>query len=174
MATKHPNKYITEILKDINDDPSLFQTTYKKSGNGGLFSIMFKHAFTSEGKFLLPEGEPPFKPNPGPLGMTPAIFQQEITKWYVLCRKDLSANKRETIFIQLLEALHPSESKIMIAIKDQQLTKMFPNITRKIVAEAGFIPQLTAEELKVEVAATKKLSGPRGRPRKSASPQEAQ
>lgn len=139
-TAKQENKYITEVLKAINDDVSLFNTTYKKNGNGGPLGVMFKHAFTNEGKFLLPEGEPPFKPNPNPIGMTPAIFQQEISKWYVFCRRDLSSTKRETIFVQLLEALHPTEAKIVIAVKDQNLTSLYPNITREVVEQAGFIP----------------------------------
>jgi hypothetical protein len=166
-------KYITEVLKQINDDVSLFQTTFKKVGNGGPLATMFKHAFTSEGKFLLPDGEPPYKPNPNPIGMTPAIFQQEIRKWYVFCRRDLSAAKRETIFVQLCEALHPSEAKILIAVKDQKLTELYPNITRSVVADAGFIPPLTEAELKAEVAEVKKSVKPRA-PRKSKAPQQVQ
>lgn len=167
-------KYITEVLKEINDDPSLFQTTYKKFGDGGPLGVMFKHAFTAEGKFLLPEGEPPYKKDAAPMGMSPAKFIQEIRKFYVFCRKDLSATKRETMFIQLCENIHPDEAKILIAIKDQTLTKLYPNITRKVVADAGFIPPVTDEQAKVEETEVKKSARPRGRPRKSASPQPAQ
>lgn len=175
MATARPaNKFITEVFKEINDDPSLLTTTYRKVGNGGPMAILFKHAFTAEGKFLLPEGDPPFKPNVNPIGMTPAIFQQEIQKWYVFCRKDISNTKRETMFVQLLEAMHPSEAKILLAIKDQQLTKLYPKITRKLAAEAGFIPPLTPEELKAEEAEVKKSVKPKGRPRKSEDPQSTQ
>lgn len=173
-TTNRGSKFITEVLKEINDDPSLFQTTYRKVGNGGPMAVMFKHAFTAEGKFLLPAGDPPYKPNPNPIGMTPAIFQQEIMKWYVFCRGDLKPVKRETIFVQLLESLHPSEAKILLAVKDQELTKLYPNITRKVVADAGFIPPLTADELKEEAAAVKKSGRPRGRSRASETPQQGQ
>lgn len=167
-------KYITEVLKEINDDVSLFQTTYKKYGDGGPMTILFKHAFTAEGKFLLPDGEPPYKKAAEPMGMTPANFIQETRKLYVFCRRDLSASKRETSFIQLLENVHPEEAKILIAIKDQTLTKMYPNITRSVVAAAGFIPALTPEQAKLEVTEVKKSGRSRGRPRKSESPQPAQ
>lgn len=170
-TTNRGNKFITEVLKELNDDPSLFQTTYRKVGNGGPLAVMFKHAFTAEGKFLLPEGNPPFKPNPNPIGMTQAIFQQEIQRWYVFCRTDLKPAKREVMFVQLCESIHPSEAAILIAIKDQQLTKLYPNITRKVVADAGFIPPLTEAELKAEVTEVKKSVKPKGRPRKSVDPQ---
>lgn len=171
MATQKPkNKFITEVLKEINDDVSLFDTTYKKVGNGGPLAVLFKHAFTAEGKFLLPDGAPPYRENANPIGMTPAIFQQEIMKFYVFCRKDLTPMKRETLFIQLLESLHPSEAKILIAIKDQKLTELFPNITRVKVAEAGFIPALPPEVIAAEKKEVKKSGRPRGGSRKSEVP----
>lgn len=166
-APRRVNKFITEVLKELNDDPTLFQTTYRKAGNGGPLAILFKHAFTAEGKFLLPEGEPPYKPSPNPIGMTQAVFQQEVQRFYVFCRADLKAGKREVMFVQLLESIHPSEAKVLLAIKDQKLTDLYPNITRQVVADAGFIPPLTPEEARAEVAAVKKSVKPRGRPRKS-------
>ena len=172
MATGR-NKFITELFKEINDDASLLNTTYKKVGNGGPLGLLFKYAFTTEGKFLLPEGDPPYKPNANPIGMTQAIFQQEIVRFYVFCRADLTPAKRETMFVQLLESIHPTEAKVLLAIKDQQLTKLYPNITRKLVADAGFIPPLTDAELKAEAAAVKPSARKPGRPRKSDSPQPA-
>jgi hypothetical protein len=171
MATR--NKFITELFDEINKDVSLFDTTYRKVGNGGPLGVLFKHAFTAQGKFLLPDGEPPYRPNPNPQGMTQAIFQQEINKFYVFCRADLTASKREVMFVQLLENIHPSEAKILIAIKDQKLTELYPNITRKVVADAGFIPPLTAEQLAAEEALVKPSARKSGQPRKSASPQPA-
>lgn len=167
-------KYITEVLKELNNDISLLNTTYKKVGDGGPLGVLFKHAFTAEGKFLLPEGSPPFKPDAAPMGMSPARFQTEIRKFYIFCRKDLKPMKRETMFVQLCEGIHPDEAKILIAIKDQKLTELYPNITRKAVADAGFIPQLTAEELKVEETEVKNSVRPRGRPRKYPLPQQPQ
>ena len=78
------------------------------------------------------------------------------------------------LFVQLCEALHPQEAKILIAIKDQKLTSLYPNITREAVANAGFIPQLTKQEIKQEAVVVKESARPRGRPRKSVSPQPVQ
>jgi len=164
-------KYITEVLKDINDDISLLQTTYKKQGDGGPLGIIFKHAFTAEGKFILPAEEPPFKKSPEPLGMTPARFIGEVKKFYIFCRRDLSSIKREQLFIQVLESIHPDEAKVLLAIKDQTLTKLYPKITRAAVANAGYVPHLSEAETKEEAVEVKKSPRPRGRPRKSSSPQ---
>jgi hypothetical protein len=167
-------KYVTEVLKEINDDPSLLHTTYKKHGDGGPLGLIFKHAFTAEGKFILPNDEPPFRKATEPMGVTPAQFIGETRKFYIFCRADLKSIKREQLFIQMLESIHPDEAKILLAIKDQKLTKLYPNITKKVVAEAGYIPQLTAEELAKEKETVKKSARPRGGSRKSASPQPVQ
>ena len=41
--------------------------------------------------------------------------------------------------MQLLENIHPSEAKMMLAIKDQKLTKLYPKITHKLVFDAGLV-----------------------------------
>lgn len=172
MPAKNGNKFVTEVLKEINADPQLLQTTYRKIGNGGPLALLFKHAFLPEGKFLLPEGNPPYRPNTNPIGMTPAIFQQEIPKLYVFCRRDLTPVRRENIFIQLLEAVHPTEAAVLLAIKDQNLPKLYPNITREVLAAAGFLPPLPASTVATPTPAPTgvqeaKKSGGRGRPRRS-------
>jgi hypothetical protein len=139
-------KYITHILDEINADPKKIEQ-YK--ANAAL-RLIFEHAFLPEKKFELPEGDPPYKQDSGPLGMTPANLYQEVRKLYVFCRKDLPTIRRETLFVQLLENLHPSEAELVLAIKDQKLTKKYPKITHKLVADAGFIPAPPAKESKAK------------------------
>jgi hypothetical protein len=164
-------KYITEVLKEINDDISLFNTTYKKHGDGGPLGILFGCAFMPSRKFLLPEGQPPFEPSKEPIGMTPSNMLAEIRRFYVLCRSDLRPSKRETVYIQMLEGVHPDEAKIIQAVKEQTLSQLYPNITRQVVADAGFIPPLSPEELQAENALAKKESGPRGKPQQEPVPE---
>ena len=117
------------------------------------------HAFVPEKKFVLPEGEPPFKPAVEPMGMTPTNLFNELRRMYVFCRTDLTSMKRESLFINLLEAIHPSEAKVLLAVKDQNLNKLYPKITHQLVAGAGMINP-NAEP------ATPPKRG-RGRPRKN-------
>jgi hypothetical protein len=42
------------------------------------------------------------------------------------------------MFIQLLENVHPSEAKLVIAIKDQTITELYPNITLDKIVDSGF------------------------------------
>ena len=133
MATR----FLPEILDEINTDPKLLGTKFK--GNSAL-KIIFEYAFLPEKKFLLPEDEPPYRPDAAPIGMNPAILTQELRRFYVFLREDLKPIKREALFISLLESVHPSEASLIIAIKDQKLNKLYKKITRKLVEEAGFIP----------------------------------
>lgn len=128
-------KLITEVLDEINKDPSSIN---KHSTNGAL-RLLFDHAFDPAKKFILPEGTPPYKEDAAPIGMSPGNLHMEMRKLYIYCRADLTALRRETLFIQLLEGVHPSEAKLVIAVKDQELTKMYPNITHKLVFDAGMI-----------------------------------
>lgn len=128
--------FLPEILEEVNSDPKLLGTKYK--GNAAL-RIVFEYAFLPEKKFLLPEDEPPYRPDAAPIGMSPAILTQELRRFYVFLRKDLKPIKREALFISLLESVHPSEAKLILAIKDQKLHKLYKKITRKVVETAGFI-----------------------------------
>ena len=47
----------------------------------------------------------------------------------------LSSLRRETMFIQMLEGLHPEEAKIICLVKDKNLTEKY-KLTKEIVAEA--------------------------------------
>lgn len=148
-------KYITEILDDVNSDPSKI-VNYK---DNGALRLILEHAFDPAKKFVLPEGEPPFKQDTAPQGMSPGNLHMEAKKLYIFCRADLTAVRRETLFIQLLENVHPTEAKMLLAVKDQKLTKMYPKITHKLVSDTwATIPAPVVKEKK----ATKKEQAPVG------------
>jgi hypothetical protein len=129
-------KYLTQMLTEINENPKAIEK-YKEEF---LLKVVFAHSFLSNYKMDLPEGEPPFKPAAEPMGMTPTNLFSEARRMYVFTRKDLTAIKRESLFISLLEGIHPDEAKVLIAMKDQKLTKLYPKITHKLVSDAGIIP----------------------------------
>ncbi len=139
-------KYLTEMLAEINNDPS----TIKNFKDEFLLKVVFAHAFLPNYKFQLPEGEPPFKPAPEPMGMTETNLFVECKRFYnVFCKADVKPLRREALFIGLLEGIHPEEAKILIAVKDQKLNKLYPKITWKLVSEAGIIPAAPEKEKKV-------------------------
>ncbi len=135
MALK---KYLPEILEEINKNPKKLEE-YKTDPD---IDLLLKYAFHPNGKMILPEGDPPFRPDAAPIGMNPSVLRHELQRLYVFCRKDLTSIKREQLFISLLESIHPDEAKVIIAVKDQKLDKLYKKITRKIVEEAGIVPPL--------------------------------
>lgn len=148
-------KFIPEVLAEINEDPSKLNTIYK---NNTALRIIFEHAFLLSKKFELPEGEPPFKHDAAPIGMSPANLMMELRRFYIFTpERPLPKVRKESLFIQLLESLHPSEAKLLCAVKDQTLGKLYPNITPEVLIESGYLVE------GAEIAETTK----RGRQRKN-------
>ena len=133
-------KYITELLEEMNGNPDLIDQYAKDPNYKQILTQIFEYAFLMEKKWILPEGTPPFKPAPEPLGMTETNLYAEFRRFYVFNRADLAPLKRESMFINLLEGIHPKEAEMLIALKDQKLHKMYNKITKTAVAKAGFIP----------------------------------
>lgn len=131
-------KYLTEVLEEINSDPKAINN-YKTDT---ALKILLEYAYIPEKKFDLPPGNPPYKEDAAPIGMSPANLRMETKKLYVFLRKDLKSIKREQLFIDLLENVHPSEAKLLLAIKDQKITKLYKKVTRSVVEKAGFIPKI--------------------------------
>lgn len=149
------SKFITEILADINKDPA----NISKYRENNAIRFIFQYAFIPEKKFDLPEGTPPYKKDAAPIGMSPANFAQETRRLYIFTKeRELPKLRRESLFVQLLEALHPDEAATLIAIKDQALDELYPNITIDLVADAGFIP--------MELKGSRQVVKKRGRPPK--------
>ena len=72
-----------------------------------------------------------------------ASIRKEYTKFYNFLKggnNGLSSLRRETMFINILEGLHPLEAEILILTKDKKLTDKY-KITKEIVSAA--YPQIT-------------------------------
>ena len=63
---------------------------------------------------------------------------QEIRKMYIFTKNRRSAQiaqfKRENVFIELLESIHPQDAALMCSVKDKKLP--YKGITQKLVQEA--------------------------------------
>ena len=72
-----------------------------------------------------------------------ASIRGEYTKFYNFLKggnSGLSGLRRETMFINILEGLHPLEAEILVLVKDKKLTDRY-KITKEIVSAA--YPQIT-------------------------------
>ena len=72
-----------------------------------------------------------------------ASIRKEYTKFYNFLKggnNGLSNLRRETMFINILEGLHPLEAEILILVKDKKLTDKY-KITKEVASAA--YPQIT-------------------------------
>ena len=87
---------------------------------------------------VLPEGHVPYKENEVPVGTDHTSLRREWKNLYHFVKGGndrLSAIRRETMFIQLLEGLHPEEAKIICLVKDKNLESKY-KITYDMVQQA--------------------------------------
>ena len=72
-----------------------------------------------------------------------ASIRKEYTKFYNFCKggnPSLSSLRRETMFINILEGLHPLEAELLCLVKDKKLQEKY-KITKEIVSTA--YPEIT-------------------------------
>ena len=66
-------------------------------------------------------------------------IRQEFKKFYNFLQggnPGLSSLRRETMFINILQGLHPREAEILCLVKDKQLETKYKSITKEIVSQA--------------------------------------
>lgn len=90
-------------------------------------------------KWLLPEGDPPYKPLATGIEAEGRLVS-ELRRLYLFIdgstdtQKNLKQVRREQLFIELLESVDPGDAKVLLGMKDGKLP--FKSITKKLVAEA--------------------------------------
>ena len=113
--------------------------------NGRTYSLVLKERhgtliwnFDPTAISVLPEGHVPYKENEVPVGTDHTSLRREWKNLYHFVKGGndrLSAIRRETMFIQLLEGLHPEEAKIICLVKDKNLESEY-KITYDMVVQA--------------------------------------
>ena len=87
--------------------------------------------------FELPEGDPPFTTPDDMIDNTGGLYQ-EVRKMYIFTKNSRSAEihriKRERVFIEMLESIHPEDAKLMLGVKEKKLP--YKGITSKLIEEA--------------------------------------
>jgi hypothetical protein len=92
----------------------------------------------------LPEGAPPFRRDPAPAGLQMSRIDNSIKNLgYFVKGSSLPPIRKEMLFVQLLESIHPEDADIIIAMKDKKLTKLCPVLSLALVRKA--FPDLIKE-----------------------------
>ena len=88
---------------------------------------------------LLPEGEVPYEKNDVPVGTDHTSLRREWRNLYHFVQggnPTLSKTRRESLFIQMLEGLHPDEADVLVLMKDKLLYNKYK--VSKTVVERAF------------------------------------
>ena len=134
-----PNPFIHEILELVSEQRTKAKKVnilreYETDSLKSIFIWNFDPSVVS----LIPEGEVPYNKNEVPVGPDLTSLRREYKQMYHFVKggnDSLSSLRRESMFIQMLEGLHPSEAEILCLVKDGQLNKKY-KVTRDIVEEA--------------------------------------
>ena len=115
------------------------KVTFLKQHNTDALRMVIKASFDPKVKWALPYGEVPFIPNDAPEGTEHNVLSYEARKLYHYIEggnNQLTQNKREMMFVQLLEGLHPDEADILVAAKDKILHQKYKGLSVNVVKEA--------------------------------------
>lgn len=132
------------LFSEILDKVSKAKTKDKKieilrKHNSDALRTVLKSSFDPNIEWALPEGDVPYIRNEVPEGTEHTMLSFESRKLYnfiVGGNGKLARNRREMMFIQLLEGLHPAEADIVIAAKDGKLHQKYKGLSANVVKEA--------------------------------------
>ena len=134
-----PNPFIFEILDLVSAQRSKAKKVevLQEYRDPSLVSILI-WIFDDTVVSIIPEGEVPYNPNEVPVGTDHTSLRREYRNLYHFVQggnTSLRTIRRETMFIQMLEGLHPREAEILCLIKDKKLTTKY-KLTYEVVKEA--------------------------------------
>ena len=101
--------------------------------------MVCKASFDPKIVWELPDGDVPYRENDAPEGTEHTQLHQEVRKLYHFIKggnPTLKQNKREMMFVQMLEGLHKDEAVLLIAAKDKKLHRKYKGLSDNVVKEA--------------------------------------
>jgi len=141
-----PNPFIHEILDYVDSQRTKAKKVQILQQHGGDFlKALFIWNFDETVLSMIPAGDVPYQPlteeaAPDPQRGIPqrSTLRNEWKRLYNFVKGGndaLNKIKRETMFINMLESLHPEEAKILCLVKDKCLQTKY-KLTYDVVAEA--------------------------------------
>ncbi len=135
-----PNPFVFEVLELANKQRTVQGRVdiLKEYRDDSLVSILIWN-FDETVMSMIPEGQVPYEKNDVPVGTDHTSLRREHRNLYHFIKggnDSLSSIRRETMFIQMLEGLHPKEADIVCLVKDHLLHLQYPKLNKEIVAKA--------------------------------------
>ena len=134
-----PNPFMSEILEVVHKQRSKAKKIevlkhYRDDALTALLIWNFDPSVVS----ALPDGAVPYTPNDVPEGTDHTSLRREWKNLYHFIKggnDGLNGLRRESMFVQMLEGLHPREADLVCLVKDKRLTDKY-KITFEQVKEA--------------------------------------
>tara|TARA_Y100000004_G_scaffold62660_1_gene70196 strand:+ start:1766 stop:2248 length:483 start_codon:yes stop_codon:yes gene_type:complete len=134
----------TPLMSEVLDKVAKAKTKKQKvellrQHNTDALRMVIKSSFDPRIEWELPEGDVPYTPNEAPEGTEHNMLVHEARTLYHYIKggnPKLTQNRRENMFIQLLEGLHRDEAELVVAAKDKSLHRKYKGLSSNVVREA--------------------------------------
>ena len=138
MRMKKMRLLMHEVLQKVSNaktkkEKIKLMQEYNTNALRMLFIINFDESVVS----MLPPGKVPYTPNDAPIGTEHTNLQKEARLLHHFFKggSNVGQNKREMMFVQMLEGLSAGEAEVLVLAKDKQIGKRW-KITKACVTEA--------------------------------------
>ena len=134
----------TPLMSEVLDKVAKAKTKKQKvellrQHNTDALRMVLKSSFDPRIEWDLPEGDVPYTQNDAPEGTEHNMLVHEARTLYHYIKggnPQLTQNRRENMFIQLLEGLHQDEAEIIVSAKDKGLHRKYKGLSSNVVREA--------------------------------------
>ena len=134
----------TPLFSEILNKVSKLKTKKQKvdflrQHNTDALRMILKSSFDPKIVWQVPVGPVPFSPNEAPEGTEHTVLAMEARKLHNFIQggnNALTQNKREMMFVQMLEGLHQTEAYMLVDAKDKILHKTYKGLSTAVVKEA--------------------------------------
>ena len=135
-----PNPFIHEIFELVSEQRTKAKRVeiLKEYRDDSVTAVLIWN-YDERVQSAVPEGQVPYKENEVPVGTDHTSLRREWKTLYHFIKggnPSLSNLRRETMFVQLLEGLHPKEAEIICLVKDKELESVYPKVTLDVVKQA--------------------------------------
>lgn len=141
---------VSEIINKAKVMPEAQAIEFLRANDSVPLRHVLKLGLCNTIEILLPPGDPPYKPSEAVESQ--GMFYSEARKMYLFVRggnDSLRPLKREMLFIQMLEAVHPEDAKMLLLMKDKKIP-----LSASLVNNAFPDLQIVPVPARVEVAET--------------------
>jgi|APCry1669189534_1035231.scaffolds.fasta_scaffold02760_10 Family of unknown function (DUF6433) len=149
------NLTIHEILEKAGNASSRAEkiAILKQYNCLGLRDVL-KAAFDDSIVFILPKGTPKYTSQLSEEGMPPSDLKRRTVEFSYFIKggpgEKLSPQKRESLFMGVVEGVDPKDAEMLFAMKDKKFSGRYKGITKALVQEVW--PNLIKDEPKKQVS----------------------